>query len=47
MANKKGRLIHSDGDVYDGEWLNDKAHGKGVYLHKEGSSYEGEWFEDK
>lgn len=26
MANGKGRLIHCDGDVYEGEWLNDKAH---------------------
>lgn len=23
----KGRLIHSDGDVYEGDWSNDKAHG--------------------
>jgi len=21
MAHGKGRLIHSDGDVYDGDWL--------------------------
>lgn len=27
MACGKGRLIHSDGDVYEGEWRNDKAHG--------------------
>lgn len=33
MANGIGRLIHSDGDVYEGEWKNDKAHGKGVYVH--------------
>ena len=24
-ANKKGKLIHKDGDRYDGEWLDDKA----------------------
>ena len=30
-ANGRGRLIHADGDVYDGNWLNDKAHGFGVY----------------
>ena len=28
MANGKGRLIHADGDVYEGDWVNDKAHGK-------------------
>lgn len=27
MACGKGRLIHSDGDIYEGEWRNDKAHG--------------------
>lgn len=47
MANGRGRLIHADGDVYEGYWLNDKAHGKGVYLHIDGASYSGEWFEDK
>jgi len=25
MANGKGRLIHADGDVYEGDWFNDKA----------------------
>jgi hypothetical protein len=47
MANGKGRLIHSDGDVYEGEWLNDKAHGKGTYIHMDGAKYTGEWREDK
>jgi len=25
MANGKGRLIHADGDVYEGDWVADKA----------------------
>ena len=29
MAEGKGRLIHSDGDVFIGNWKRDKAHGKG------------------
>jgi hypothetical protein len=29
MANGKGRLIHADGDVYEGLWKDDKAHGYG------------------
>jgi hypothetical protein len=29
MANGKGILIHPNGDYYNGEWLNDKAHGFG------------------
>ena len=32
-ANGKGRLIHSDGDVYEGEWCEDKAEGFGIYEH--------------
>lgn len=40
-------MIHSDGEVYEGEWVNDKAHGFGVYLHSDGSRYEGEWLNDK
>jgi len=47
MANGKGRLIHCDGDVYEGEWYNDKAHGKGTYIHMDGAKYTGEWLEDK
>lgn len=41
MANGEGRLIHSKGDVYEGEWVNDKAHGKGVYMHQDGATYQG------
>ena len=55
MANGKGRLIHADGDVYEGEWKNDKgsisfyciAHGQGVYTHMDGARYSGSWFEVK
>jgi hypothetical protein len=27
MAEGRGRLIHNDGDVYEGEWKKDKAEG--------------------
>ena len=47
MANYYGRLLHADGDIYIGNWLNDKAHGHGKYLHKNGAQYEGDWFEGK
>jgi hypothetical protein len=43
MANGRGRLIHSDEDVFVGEWLNDKAHGYGTYYHMDGAKYEGFW----
>lgn len=47
MANGYGRLIHADGDAYEGEWKNDKAHGKGKYIHLDGAIYDGEWLDDK
>ena len=47
MANGMGRLIHADGDVYEGEWREDKAHGKGRYIHMDGAEYNGDWIDDK
>ena len=36
-------LIHTDGDIYRGEWKDDKTHGKGEYRHSNEATYEGEW----
>ena len=47
MANGYGRLVHAEGDVYEGEWTEDKANGFGVYTHFNGSRYEGQWYGDK
>jgi len=46
MANGSGRLIHSDGDYYEGEWFNDKSHHWGKFVHTDGCTYVGEWHED-
>ena len=46
MANGYGRVIYADGDMYEGEWKDDKAQGKGIYIHADGAKYEGEWVED-
>jgi hypothetical protein len=42
-------MTHGDtGDVYQGNWLNDKAHGKGLYIYaSSGAIYEGDWIEDR
>lgn len=34
-----GRLIHSDGDVYTGNWHYGKAMGYGEYVHADGTKY--------
>jgi hypothetical protein len=41
MANGEGTLYHSDGDVYEGQWYNDKARGFGIYTHSHGAKYVG------
>ena len=41
-----GKFWHVDGDVFDGQWKNDKANGYGVYTHVNGAKYEGMWKDD-
>jgi hypothetical protein len=36
-----GRMTHANGDIYQGEWQNGKAHGNGVFCDNKGSLYEG------
>lgn len=45
-AHGKGKFIHVDGDLYEGEWIDDKANGYGVYIHANGTRYEGNWLND-
>lgn len=47
MASGRGRFILADGDMYEGNWVNDKAHGDGSYFYAEGAVYQGGWIEDK
>lgn len=47
MACGVGRLIHADGDVYEGEWADDRANGEGTYKHKGGPCYSGAWVNDR
>ena len=42
-----GRLISNNGDMYQGQWKNDKCHGWGKKnFHATGNVYEGEWVDD-
>jgi hypothetical protein len=40
-------MIYTDGDVFEGNFIDDKANGKGTYIYKDGAVYEGLCFEDK
>lgn len=35
-----------NGDIYEGEWSQDKRHGYGVFNIKDRGTYEGEWYYD-
>jgi hypothetical protein len=54
-ANGKGRLIHSEGDMYEGiprafsagDWKDDAACGQGRLVDSTGMVYVGAWLNDK
>lgn len=39
-------MTHSNGDIYDGIWKDDKAHGFGIFLDGTNAKYEGFWEND-
>ena len=46
MAHGNGRLIYINGDIYEGNWVEDKAYGQGNYYHADGAKYSGNWLND-
>ena len=36
----------ADGNVYEGEWRDDRACGKGKLVHANGDVYDGDWRDD-
>ena len=42
----KGIFWHADGDVFEGEFKDDKSNGFGVYTCADGTRYEGMWIDD-
>ena len=41
-------MRYANGDVYEGEWKDNKMHGKGVYRRADGSVYhDGQWKDNK
>ncbi len=41
-----GKFYHLDGDIFEGEWLDDQANGYGIYYHSNGNTYKGYWKND-
>ncbi|CDW71949.1 UNKNOWN [Stylonychia lemnae] len=42
-----GKIIYSDGDQYEGKFLEDMKHGQGLYKYSNGDFYQGEYQRDK
>ena len=40
-AEGQGTFYHTNGDVFMGNFNNDKANGSGKYVHRDGQVYEG------
>ena len=40
-------MIFQDGEVYEGEWRDDKNHGKGLRKLANGNVYDGDFEEDR
>jgi len=43
LEHGKGKLVWSDGAVYEGDWAGGNEHGKGKSTFADGSCYEGDW----
>jgi len=43
----RGRMEYTNGDVYEGDFIQGKRHGKGKYTTPDGYSYEGEWINNQ
>jgi hypothetical protein len=39
-------MTHANGDIYEGSWKDDKAHGFGIFIDSHNAKYEGFWMDD-
>ena len=39
-------MISASGQIYDGYWKDDMAHGKGKNIDECGAIYEGDWYQE-
>ena len=47
MRQGSGRLVYANGDVYEGDWVENKRNGLGKLLQASGYVYEGTWVDNK
>jgi len=48
LKSGNGKMVYPNGDIYEGEWGEDKMHGEGTYTYKKsGDIYSGTWASNK
>ncbi len=47
LVSRKFKLTFENGDIYEGNFKEDRFDGFGIYTCKNGSKYEGEWTNGK
>jgi len=48
LKNGVGKMVYPNGDIYEGEWIDNKMQGEGTYTYKKsGDIYSGSWVADK
>jgi hypothetical protein len=45
--NGYGEIVYKNGDVYEGDWKDDRKHGYGKMKYSNGNFYEGDWKNDR
>jgi hypothetical protein len=45
--NGFGKMIYCDGDIYEGEWIDNEIKGKGIYSYKNGEKLDGVFLNGK
>jgi hypothetical protein len=45
--NGKGKMIYTNGDIYEGGFIDGMPNGKGKYTFSKDGVYEGEWKDDE
>ena len=43
----QGVLTYANGESYEGEWKDDRAHGRGTLTYLSGDRYTGNWIQAK
>jgi hypothetical protein len=47
VCHGKGRVVFTNGDLYEGDFCENKMHGKGVFFGFDDYHYTGEWANNK